>query len=313
MDDLDGLGDKELIQSALRGDFELIADYGEEQPRAWAGAWFDNEPTVRIVAAFTGDVVQHDAALRPRLRHPDRLAVESRQHSLSDLRRVREEIERTLEQRATQTGRQILTSIGEGKGVIRVALRADQENLASELAARYGSAVELRVGAFSFPDRRRSHPQPPARPALEEQTFEGLEMSVEVDQRDLEAGDDGRGRLVLRNSSSERIGPLGSGQPLVGSLLNASLETVGGYSGWIAGTGLIVDLAPGRSASIPVIYGTASTREDLGYVVPPGRYWLKVQMRIRHGLSGPPTNAITAPLTQIRIIPRVQPRRGASP
>ena len=313
MDDLDGLGDKELIQSALRGDFELIVGYGEEHPGAWAGAWFDNEPTVRIVAAFTGDAARHDAALRPRLRHPDRLVMENRRHSLCDLRRVREEIERTLEQRATQTGRWILTSIGEGKGVIRVALRAGQENLASELAARYRSAIELRVGAFSFPDRRRSHPRPPAGAALEEQTFEGLEMNVEVDQRVLEAGDDGHGRLVLRNSSSERIGPLGSGQPLVGSLLNASLEPVGGYSGWIAGTGLIVDLAPGRSASIPVIYGTASTREDLGYSVPPGRYWLKVQMRFRHGLGGPPTNALTAPLTQITIISRVRPHRGASP
>ena len=313
MDDLDGLGGKGLIQSALRGDFELIAGYGEEHPGAWAGAWFDNEPTVRIVAAFTGDAARHDAALRPRLRHPDRLVVESRQHSLSDLRRVREEIERTLEQRATQAGRWILTSIGEGKGVIRVALRADQENLASKLAARYGSAIELRVGAFSFPDRRRSHPQPSAGPALEEQTFEGLEMSIEAGQKALEAGDDGHGRLVLRNSSSERIGPIGSGQPLVGSLLNASLETVGGYSGWIAGTGLIVDLAPGRSASIPVIYGTASTREDLGYSVPPGTYWLKVQMRFRHGLGGPPTHALTAPLTQITIIPRVRPHRGASP
>jgi hypothetical protein len=313
VDDLDGLGDKELIQSALRDDFELITGYGEEHPGAWAGAWFDNEPTVRIVAAFTGDVAQHDAALRPRLRHPDRLVVESRQHSLSDLRRVREEIERTLEQRATQTGRRILTSIGEGKGVIRVALRADQENLASDLAARYGSVVELRVGGFSFPDPRRSHPRPPAGPALEEQTFEGLKMSVEVGQKVLEAGEDGHGRLVLRNSSSERIGPLGSGQPLAGSLLNASLETVGGYSGWIAGTGLIVDLAPGRSASIPVIYGTASTREDLGYVVPSGRYWLRVQMRFRYGLGGPPTNALTAPLTQITIIPRVRPHRGASP
>lgn len=313
MDDLDGLGGKELIQSALRGDFELIAGYGEEHPAAWAGAWFDNEPAVRIVAAFTGDAARHDAALRPRLRHPDRLVVESRQHSLCDLRRVREEIERTLEQRATQAGRWILTSIGEGKGVIRVALRADQENLASELAARYGSAIELRVGAFCFPDRRRSRPPPPAGPALEEQTCEGLEMNVEAGQRVLEAGDDGHGRLVLRNSSSERIGPLASGQPLAGSLLNAALETVGGYSGWIAGTGLIVDLAPGRSASIPVIYGTASTREDLGYAVPPGRYWLKVQMRFRHGLGGPPTNALTAPPTQITIIPRVRPHRGASP
>ena len=36
MDDLDGLGDKELIQSALRGDFELIGRYGEEHPGTWA-------------------------------------------------------------------------------------------------------------------------------------------------------------------------------------------------------------------------------------------------------------------------------------
>ena len=313
MDDLDGLGDKELIQSALRGDFELITGYGEEHPGAWAGAWFDNEPAVRIVAAFTGDVAVHDAALRPRLRHPDRLVVESRQHSLSGLRRVRQEIERTVGQRATQTGRQILTSIGEGKGVIRVALRADQENLASELTARYGSAVELRVGAFCFPDRRRSHPRPPVRPPLEEWTFEGLERSVEADQRVLQAGDDGHARLVLRNNSSQRIGPLASGQPLVGLLLNASLEAIGGYSGMIAGTGLIIDLAPGRSASIPVIYGTASTREDLGYALPPGTYWLKVQMRFRQGLGGPPTHALTAPLATITIIPQARPHRGANP
>jgi hypothetical protein len=311
VDDLDGLGDKELIQSALRGDFELIARYGEEYPGAWAGAWFDNEPTVRIVAAFTGDVAGHDATLRPQLRHPDRLVVEEREHSLSGLRRVREEIERILEQRAAETGRRILTSLGEGKAVICVALRADQESLASELAARYGSAVELRVGAFSFPDRRRGHPQPPDGLAPEEWTFEGLEMSVEADQTVLEIGDDGHGRLVLRNSGSERIGPLRSGQPLVGSLLNDSLEAVGGYSGWIAGTGLVVDLAPGRSASIPFIYGTASTRENLGYAVPPGTYWLKIQMGFRLGHpAGAPSHALTAPLTRITIIPQVPPHDG---
>jgi hypothetical protein len=303
VDDLDGLRDTGHLQSALRGDFEIIASYGEEHPGVWAGAWWDNEPTVRIVAAFTGDAARHDAALRPRLRHPDRLVVAGRQHSLSDLRRVREEIEHTLGQRATQTGRRVLTSIGYGKGVICVDLRADQEQLASELAARYGGAVELRVGSFSFTDRRRGHPQPPAGPALEEQAFEGLEMSVEVDQKVLEAGDDGHGRLVLRNSSPERTGPLDTGQPLVGSLLNSSLETVGGYSGWFAGTGRTIDLAPGESASIRVIFGTASTREELGYVLPPGRYWLRVQMRLHHGPGAPLT---TTPLTQITIIPRNQ-------
>ena len=84
---------------------------------------------------------------------------------------------------------------------------------------------------------------PPVGPASQGQSFDGLEVSVEVGQKVLEAGDDGHGRLVPHNSSSERIGPLSTGQPFVGSLLNTSLETVGGYSGWIAGTGLTVDLA----------------------------------------------------------------------
>jgi hypothetical protein len=312
VDGLEGLGDRLLTHSALRGDLELIARYGEEHPGTWAGVWFDNEPTVRIVAAFTSDVAQHDAALRPQLRHPGALVLQRMPHSLSDLRQVRQEIERTLQQRAAETGRPILTSIWQGKAVIHVDLRADQENLASELAARYGSAVELRVGAFSFPGRRRSGPRPPGRPAPEEQAFEGLEMNVEVDQRVLEVGDDGHGRLVLRNNGPERIGPLGCGQPLVGSLLNAAHEAVGGFTGWIGGTGLTVDLARGQSASIRVIYGTASTREELGYALPPGTYWLKVQMRFQQGPGGP-THPLTAPLTQITIAPRGRPRRDASP
>jgi hypothetical protein len=303
---LDGLHDVALIQSVLEGDFETVASYGEEHPGAWAGAWWDNEPTVRIVAAFTGDAASHDATLRPMLRHPGRLVVESRPHTRSDLRRIREEIERTLRQRQAQTGRPILGSVAEGKAVISVRLRADQEDVASELASRFGSAVELQVGFFAFPERRRRRPRPPAGPALEEQAFEGLEMSVEVDQEVIQVGDNGRARLVLRNSGPERIGPLDCGQPLVGALLDSSLETVGGYSGAIAGTGRVLDLAPGESASIRVVFGTASTREDLGYVLPPGRYWLTVRMRLHHGPGAPLTTTPAAPPTQITITTRDQ-------
>lgn len=311
MDDLDGLRDVGALQWALREDFEIVADYGAEHPADWAGAWWDNEPTVRIVAAFAGDAASHDAALRPRLRHPGRLVVRPSQHTLSDLRRIREEIERTLRQRQAETGRLILGSIGDGKAVVSVHLRADQEQVASELAARYGNAVQLRVGSFSFPDRRPRRPGPPAAPAPQEQAFPGLEMSVEVDQEVLQAGDDGHGRLMLRNTGTERIGPLDSGQPLAGSLLNSSLEVVGGYSGWIAGVGRIIDLAPGESASLPVIFGTASTREELGYILPPGQYWLQVRMRLHRGRGAPMTTTQTAPLRQIAIIPRdSEPRNG---
>jgi hypothetical protein len=259
---------------------------------------------VRIVAAFAGDAASHDAALCPMLKHPDRLVVESSQHSLSDLRRVREEIERALRQRQVQTGRRVLTYVALGRAVVSVCLRADQEYVASELASRYGSAVELQVGSFAFPERRLRRPLPPAGPALEQQAFEGLEMSVEVDQDVLEVGDDGRGWLVLRNSGPERIGPLHCGQPLPGSLLNSSLETVGGYNGPVAGTGRIIDLAPKESASIGVIFGTGSTREDLGYVLPPGQYWLRVRILLNHGPGAPMTTTPAAPLTQITIIPR---------
>jgi hypothetical protein len=306
VDDLDGLRDTGQLQWALQGDFDVVTSYGDENPGAWAGAWWDNEPTVRIVAAFTGEAASHDAALRPQLRHPGRLVVQSARHSLSDLRRVREEIERTLRQRQAETGRPVLQSVGMGKAVVSVRLRADQEHAAGELAARYGSAVELQVGFFGFPGRRPRRPHPPAGPTLEEQPFDGLEMSVEVDQEALEAGDTGRGRLVLRNSSPQRIGPLDCGQPLVGSLLDSSLEPVGGYSGAIAGTGRTIDLAPGESASLRVIFGTASTRADLGYSLPPGRYWLSVQMGLHHGPGTPSTTTPAAPLIQITIIPRDQ-------
>lgn len=306
MEDVGGLGDISRLQSALRGDFEIVARYGEEHPAAWAGIWWDNEPTVRIVAAFTGDAAPHDAALRPRLRHPDRLVVQSSQYSLPDLGRVREEIERTLRQRQAQTGRQILQAVAVGRAVVSVELRADQEEVARELAFRYGSAVELGVGFFGFPGPRRRRPRPTVGPVLQEQVIDGLELSVEVDQDVVEAGANGRGHLVLRNTGPGPIGPLSCGQPLVGSLLNSSLETVGGYSGFVAGTGRRIDLAPGDSASIGVTFGTASTREELGYVLPPGQYWLRVTMHLYHGPGVPPTTTPAAPLRQITIVPSDQ-------
>lgn len=64
--------------------------------------------------------------------------------------------------------------------------------------------------------------------------------------------------------------------------------------------------------ALGVIFGTASTREKLGYALPPGRYWLKVQPPFRHGPGGP-AHALTAPLTQITVISQVRPRRDTSP
>ncbi|MHB1988703.1 MAG: hypothetical protein ACYCSF_12090 [Acidimicrobiales bacterium] len=132
-------------------------------------------------------------------------------------------------------------------------------------------------------------------------------MTVKLDDRFVEVGDVGHGRLVLRNTGPEAVGPLGCGQPLLGWLLDDSNQTVGGYCGGIAGTGLLVEVGPRRATSLPVLYGTASTSTDLGYAVPPGRYSLKVQLPFRlsghPGDGGPPTHVLTAPLARITVVP----------
>ena len=75
MDEDDRFDDVMSIQSMLDDDLEIIRRYGDEHPGTWAGLWFENEPAVCIVATFTGDLAQHEAALRSRLRYPTRLVV----------------------------------------------------------------------------------------------------------------------------------------------------------------------------------------------------------------------------------------------
>src|SRR5882672_1857239 len=60
------LRDIALIQSALRGDFEFIARYGEEHPGAWAGAWFEDLDYV----VAPGPVLAQGPDAPPRPRRP---------------------------------------------------------------------------------------------------------------------------------------------------------------------------------------------------------------------------------------------------
>lgn len=161
---------------------------------------------------------------------------------------------------------------------------------------------------MDLPDRRPR--LPPERPesALEEATFEALELAVEVDRTPLVVGDAGHGSLVLRNKGARQIGPLYAEAPITGVLENSAGEAVGGYVGWIAGTGVTIDLAPGGSVRIPLLFGTASSREALGYTLPPGDYWLRVRMPFAYqGERGGHTHAITAPLTQMTVVPAAPP------
>lgn len=198
-----------------------------------------------------------------------------------------------------------LSSIGICGDVAHVALQADQEHLASELAQRYGDAVDLVVGAFRYPSRRPAHQLAATRPPPEIVSIEGLKLHLRLEEHTLAVGARGQAKLVVSNIGSRHLGPLSSEQPLLARVVDGAGETVGGLApAWIAGTGLGIDLDPGKELAIAVPYGTASFREDLGYLLPPGRYWLSVIMPFRRGHGGgTPAQAVAAPLEELTILP----------
>jgi hypothetical protein len=307
-DSLDDLGDKELIQSALREDVEAIRHYGEANPESWTGLHFENEPRVLIVASFVGDLERHELELRRLLAHPDRLLLEQARWTKSELDDMASEIHRTLRQRQAMTGRPVMARLGVGIDVVSVGLQADQEELAKELADRYGDAIELEVGAFGYPmGRERSWPRSPRGPDPEVVEIEGLELRLHPERRDFEVGDRGQADLVVRNVSTHHIGRFHCGQPLLSVLVDKSGQVVGGPApAAIVGTGRSIDLDPGGELKIKVLIGTASYRTEFGYLLPPGQYWLRTYLRTNEG--NPPyatTRTLSPPLEPVTIVERI--------
>jgi hypothetical protein len=63
--------ERSLAQAKLRADVEGVRRYGEAHPEAWVELRYENEPTVRIVALFSGESLEvHELALRRLVSHP---------------------------------------------------------------------------------------------------------------------------------------------------------------------------------------------------------------------------------------------------
>ena len=297
-------------QASLRGDLYAVRRYGESHPEAWAGVRFENEPTVRLVASFTVDIERHQSALRALVEHPERLLVEPLPRSLADLSRIQEEI-------WAAAPRGALSSVSPGLGVLHVGLQADQEGLAEELAKRYGDAVALEVGAFKYPlppAPRESEARSPRKGRYELVDVDGLQLELHLDARVVESGHRGQGGVVARNVGRERVGPLRSGQPLVGVLIDHDGKEAGGLApGWVAGVGIVIDLEPGEELTVPVVYGTASFRASWGYLVPPGRYWLSVLVPFQRSLPRVARQALVVAPEELTVVPRRAAGEAPSP
>ena len=65
----------------------------------------------------------------------------------------------------------------------------------------------------------------------------------------------------------------------------------------------IIDLGPDERLRVPVLYGTASLRSDWGYLLPPGRYWLRAEVPIQQDRPGVPGQALAVPEKELTVLP----------
>jgi hypothetical protein len=137
--------------------------------------------------------------------------------------------------------------------------------------------------------------------------FPFLEATVTLDQEELEVGGFSPGKVHLRNLGEEVI-KFQSDQPIAAAILDPStLERVGGYSGWVAGTGLIIHMRPGEEAMIPILIGTAHRQDDQILALPPGKYLVKVDvpiLELRPDNEGYERSYLPLPAVQLKVVPK---------
>lgn len=140
---------------------------------------------------------------------------------------------------------------------VEIQLTADAEAVAANLHATYGDFVALRVGALPYP-ARPSHDRPhrhAAAPDLVAVT-DPAELRTELD-----------GVLSIRSGDTK----------------THTGATVGGYAGWQHSPLIIFRAARSQTVRIPLLVGTASLTQDLGYKVPPGTWGLTATIHLADG------------------------------
>jgi hypothetical protein len=167
-----------------------------------------------------------------------------------------------------------------------IALTADGEVLAADLEARYGDAVQLRVGNFAFPFTR---PSEFSRDLAPEATvaIDGLVLDAMLDDAVVPSGRSTRGRVRFENRGTARIA-IGTGDPLGGYVvLRGTSEIVGGRGRAARGVAMAVTLSPGDTRELAFLLSTASTDPTFGYRLPPGHYDVVVPIPLYQSLPDP--------------------------
>lgn len=133
-----------------------------------------------------------------------------------------------------------------------VVLTPGSEALAQQIRERFGNTVQVFIGAF--PSVRTWNCWPPL-PSTS--TPPGLKLSLHLDAKSVQVGDNFRGSLTISYKGTGSF-LMDTGQPLVVDVVRrGTLRVVGTYTGGISGTGYGERLTSGQSYRVDVLGGTS--------------------------------------------------------
>ncbi|TCC65471.1 hypothetical protein E0H73_00545 [Kribbella pittospori] len=170
----------------------------------------------------------------------------------------------------------------------RIELAAWAAEIAAALDAKYGSLVDLQVGAMTFPARQLWVSEQACQLRGDPAESAGLyvESSSPLSVR--------TGRFahndVLVTNRAEHEQVLFSNRSLTSAVTDNSGTVVGLYVGPSNAVRVGFAIEPHQSRPVPVLIGTASVVPDLGYAVPPGQWQLVIALHTEN------SNMLSSPL-----------------
>jgi hypothetical protein len=165
-----------------------------------------------------------------------------------------------------------------------VTLKPSAVAVAEALYERFGDQLRLRVGALPFP------PTPDTSTAATAESDRtdvsdlphGLTVQLSAPLQ-VRSGEVSRTSLEVSNDTGQEVVVKTTGKLFASVVDPSTAKRVGGFSGYTKMPLVRFTVPHDGSTLIPLLVGTASFVQDLGYAVPPGDWALTVDLSLGDG------------------------------